>query len=201
MPTKFVMIDYESIQPESLSSIEHEQYKVLVFVGANQAKVPFELAEALQRMGSNAQYIKISGNGPNALDFHIAYYIGRFAAGEPAATFHIISKDTGFDPLIQHLISKNVIVTRSKSLLQTVSSKTAISKSLEERLDVIATQLLRPKASNPRTVKTLSSFISSLFLKVELTEKEIASLISGLKVQGTIQVNENKVTYAPRPAE
>ena len=45
----------------------------MVFVGANQRRVPFDMASAIQRMGDKAEYIKISGNGPNALDFHIAY--------------------------------------------------------------------------------------------------------------------------------
>jgi hypothetical protein len=31
-------------------------FKVLVFVGANQAKVPFELASALQALGGSAEY-------------------------------------------------------------------------------------------------------------------------------------------------
>jgi len=51
-------------------------------------------------MGERAEYVRISGNGSNALDFHIAFYIGQLAAHEPDAYFHIISKVTGFDPLI-----------------------------------------------------------------------------------------------------
>ena len=37
------------------------------------------------------------------LDFHIAYYLGDLAVKEPDADFYILSKDTGFDPLIEHL--------------------------------------------------------------------------------------------------
>jgi hypothetical protein len=98
-----VLIDFENIQPSSLEALTHDHFRVLVFVGANQTRVPFEIAAAIQRMGESAEYIKISGNGPNALDFHIAYYIGKLASQEPGAYFHIISKDTGFDPLVQHL--------------------------------------------------------------------------------------------------
>jgi hypothetical protein len=76
---------------------------VLVFVGAGQAKVTFELASVLQRMGEQAAYIKATGSGRNAVDFHIAYYMGQIAAKEPDAAFYVVSKDTGFDPLLQHL--------------------------------------------------------------------------------------------------
>ena len=37
--------------------------------GSNQAKIPFELAAALQSLGSDATYVKIGGNGPNAVSY------------------------------------------------------------------------------------------------------------------------------------
>ena len=47
--------------------------------------------------------MKIGGNGKNALDFYLAFYVGDLAAKDPEAGFHILSDDTGFDPLIKHL--------------------------------------------------------------------------------------------------
>ena len=49
------------------------------------------------------ELVRLTEPGKNALDFHIAYYLGQLALKEPDAFFHIVSKDTGFDPLIQHL--------------------------------------------------------------------------------------------------
>ena len=46
--TNIVLIDFESVQPETLAALERDQFKVIVFVGASQAKVPFEVATALQ---------------------------------------------------------------------------------------------------------------------------------------------------------
>lgn len=66
--TNIILIDFESVQPESLEALGHHQFKVMIFIGASQTKVPFEIATALQQMGSKAEYIKISGNGKNALD-------------------------------------------------------------------------------------------------------------------------------------
>jgi len=56
----------------------------------------------MQSLGSAAQYIKMTGTGKSALDFHIAYYIGELAVRNPNAHFHVISRDTGFDPLLTH---------------------------------------------------------------------------------------------------
>ncbi len=103
MRTNYVLIDLENVKPAAFELLNHDHFRVMVFAGSNQPKVPVDFADSLQRLGGKTGYIMISGNGPNALDFHIAYYIGRLAAENPNAYFHIISKDTGFDPLIRHL--------------------------------------------------------------------------------------------------
>ena len=108
MAVNYVLIDFENVQPRNLEILRHHSFRVLVFVGANQSKVPIDLATAMQALGASAQYVKIEGSGKNALDFHIAYYIGEFAAKEPGAHFHIISRDSGFDPLIRHLKNKKI---------------------------------------------------------------------------------------------
>ena len=101
MPTNYVLIDFENVQPRNLEILASHPFKVFVFVGANQVKIPYDLATAMQGLGENAKYIKITGNGPNALDFHIAFYVGELSTHDPEGYFHIISKDTGFDPLIK----------------------------------------------------------------------------------------------------
>ena len=116
MRPNIVLIDFESVQPASLAALAADHFRVKVFVGATQSKLPFDLVTATQQMGNRAEYIKIAGVGPNALDFHIAYYIGRLAAHEPEAFFHIISKDTGFDPLIQHLKDNKIFCGRWQAL-------------------------------------------------------------------------------------
>lgn len=69
LPTNYVLIDFENVQPKNLEVLAEHPFKVLVFVGANQAKVPFDLAAAMQKLGDNASYIKITGSGQNAFGF------------------------------------------------------------------------------------------------------------------------------------
>lgn len=195
MRTNFILIDFENVQPKALPILDAEHFKVIVFVGANQTKLSFETALALQKMGAKAEYIKISGNGSNALDFHIAYYIGVLSAQEPDAFFHIISKDTGFDPLIQHLKTKKVFAARSRDVGEIPLLKAANSKNPTEKFAVIIRNLQQRGASKPRTVKTLSSTISSLFQK-QLTDEELTSLLKELQSKGLVTINETKVTYA-----
>jgi hypothetical protein len=155
--TNYVLIDYENVQPTVLTVLEQAHFKVIVCVGANQAKISFDVASAIQRMGTNASYIKISGNGPNALDFHIAFYVGQLSAAEPDAYFHIISKDAGFDPLITHLKSKKIFASRSNDVMEIPIVKAANSKTPVEKQAVILANLKQRGSSKPRTIKTLSS--------------------------------------------
>jgi hypothetical protein len=190
-----VLIDYENVQPATLSVLAQEYFKIIVFVGANQAKVAFDIVESLQKFGDRASYVKIAGNGPNALDFHIAYYIGSLAAADPGAFFHIISKDTGFDPLIAHLKSKNIFARRSKDVADLPLLRAANSKSPTEKIAVIVDNLRPRGASRPRTVKTLSSTINSIFQK-SLSETELAKILERMAELGMIRIEGTKVSYA-----
>jgi hypothetical protein len=67
-------------------------------------------------MGTRAEYVRINGSGKNALDFHIAYYLGQLATQHPDAAFHVISRDTGFDPLVAFMRGRGIPVDRLASL-------------------------------------------------------------------------------------
>ncbi len=195
MRTNYILIDYENVQPSSFEGLDVEHFRVLVFVGASQTKLSFDTAAALQKLGSRAEYVKIAGNGSNALDFHIAFHIGLLATGDPTGFFHIISKDTGFDPLIQHLRERNVFASRSKDVSEIPLLKVANSRSLPEKIELVVSNLRQRGTSKPRTLKTLTSTIHSLFLK-QLSEPELSSLLKRLQAKGFITVDETKVTYA-----
>ena len=111
--TNFVLVDFENVQPKDIGLLKDGPFKVKVFFGPNQSKIPISLAAAFQSLGDNAEYIILETAGNNALDFHIAYYIGVLSSVEPTAFFHIISKDKGFDSLLKYLKGKRILAQRS----------------------------------------------------------------------------------------
>lgn len=195
MKTNYVLIDYENVQPESMARLCKDHFNVLVFVGENQSKVTFEVASALQQMGSRAEYIKITGNGKNALDFHIAYYLGQLVLKESDAFFHIVSKDAGFDPLIQHLKAQKILACRSVDVSEIPILKIATPKTQADQIALVIEDLKRRKASKPRAVKTLTSTISSMFQK-QLSEQQVEAIITALKKQGVLDISGTKVSYS-----
>ena len=191
----FVLIDYENVQPESLCDLANEQFRVLVFVGAQQSKVPFELANSLQNLGKRGYYVKIDQTGKNALDFHITYYLGQIAAAYPDGHFHIISRDTGFDPLASHLREQGVSVRRAASLQEIPLVKILLNKKMKELIEAATQRLLSLKGSKPRTLKTLSNTINSWFSK-KLSEAEVRAIIERLEAGGGVTVKNNRIEYA-----
>ena len=194
MPTNYVLIDFENVQPKNLEILKDHPFKIFVFVGANQTKVPFDLATAMQNLGEDAKYIKISGNGHNSLDFHIAYYIGELSLKDPNGYFHIISKDTGFDPLIKHLRAKKIRIHREKDLAEIPLLRISNATSDEEKIEAIVQNLAGRGQSRPRKAKTLANTINSLFTQ-KLDEKGLEILITKLKEQKYVQIDQGKVSY------
>lgn len=112
----FVLIDYENVHVKTLALLKSEEFNVRVFLGKSSTRIHSELAIAMQKLGARGDYIMLESSGSNALDFHIAYYLGVLVSANPDADFHVISKDTGFDPLIAHLKSREIAASRSVSI-------------------------------------------------------------------------------------
>lgn len=195
MRRNVVLIDFESVQPDSIDALNHEHFHVLLFCGANRSKVPFEIVATLQKLGPRAEYIKIAGVGPNALDFHIAYYIGCLAAEVSDAFFHIVSRDKGFDPLIQHLKSQKVLAIRSESIAEIPIVKNGAKKPPNERAEAFIAKLGQPKVTKPRTEKTMSSAIRSHF-QPNVDEAEAAQILKAMAATGFLSVEAGKIVYA-----
>src|SRR6478736_1406046 len=103
MANQYLLVDFENVQPDNLGALQPGEWRILVFLGQHQTRLELGLVQAVQAFGPNAQYIPIVGNGKDALDFHIAFYIGKLSGEQAGARFVIVSKDTGFDPLVKHL--------------------------------------------------------------------------------------------------
>jgi hypothetical protein len=213
MKPHFVLVDFENVQPRNLGHLQAGRFHIKVFVGASQSKITLELARALQAFGSDAEYIQIAGSGSNALDFHIAFYIGRLAAEHPQAGFTIVSRDTGFDPLIRHLAALDIVCTRVKAITDIVpgrsahvatptpaprrkqtTKKAAKAAPAPAHFDEVVARLVKLKAARPATLKKLGSSMLSWF-KPPLSEAEVDALLAQLARAGKITITGTKVSY------
>ncbi|MFO0820300.1 MAG: PIN domain-containing protein [Pirellulales bacterium] len=221
MRKTFVLIDLENVQPDGIGRLADARFHVLVFVGANQAKISFEIAESLQKMGGRAEYIRIASSGRNALDFHIAFYVGKIASAHSAACFQIVSRDTGFDLLIAHLQSQRICVHRveavekiplqlepSREAKVAPSEKPALvgtqlapgslgaerAKTTAERMELLIARLREKKPGKPNSVTSLKKLIVSYFRK-EITDKQADEVVRGMVDLGVFAISGQKVVY------
>ncbi|MCC6264501.1 MAG: hypothetical protein IT169_13060 [Bryobacterales bacterium] len=192
--TNYVLIDYENVQPADLETLHVPQVQVLLFVGANQTKIGVDLVIALQSMNGSGRIVRCSANGPNALDFHIAYYCGEIVAQDKNAFLHIVSRDTGFDPLITHMKGRKIQAQRVTELCQISFLKIARERSVSDRATAIV-EHFRKGTTRPRSLKTLSSTILTVFRKA-LSEQEVEAVVAELQKRKAVTVENGKLVYA-----
>lgn len=202
--TNFVLIDYENVQPADLSPLKGGTYEVRLFIGANQKSLKKNIVLSMQEMGERAQYIEVNEIRDNAVDFHIAYYIGNISSAIKDVCFHIISKDKGYDPLINHLNQKKLadckrferlediprLVTVSKAKPDVTESK----KKLDINIDIIIDKLKNMKGSRPGKLKALRSTISSWSGK-KLSDDDFSNIVNQLWNKKIIKETAGNITY------
>lgn len=190
-----LLVDYENIQSFDLSLIYEEDIRIEIFVGHNQNKLPIELVQTTQQFGQRVEWIKVEGTGNNALDFHIAFYLGKFSQEIEEVAFLILSKDKGFDPLVKYINKSKIKCRRIQSLLELFPEKTSLSPSKEAIAEVLEKLTKVQKNKRPRTKQTLTTYIKSILMKKQLSDQEINILVDTLFVQKKISESNNRLTY------
>lgn len=194
MKNNHVLIDYENVQPSIADALAQPVFKVWVFVGAQQAKVKFDLVELLQRKGQDARVVKIASSGRNALDFHMSYYLGRLATEDATAYFHIVGRDTGMDPLLEHMRLQGINVARVQNISDIAIVKASATETEDDKLSRIVEYLVRRGSQRPATLKTLTGSVAALF-QPRLPEPEAAALVEQLRVNGVFETEGAKLNY------
>ena len=97
----WAFVDYENVGSlESLNLSEYE--KVFVFCGPKNTKI--KLGTLPSDGFCSIELIGVTTMGTNNLDFHLAFHLGRFhELANENIVFHIISDDSGFNGLVNHL--------------------------------------------------------------------------------------------------
>ena len=115
MTKKLLLVDLENKQKVDLSLLD-SSFRAVIFVGANQNPPKASRRPATAHRFSRVDFLKISGAGKNALDFHIAFELGRTFETSPETQCFVLSGDKGFDPLLDHLKRSGMSCRRIESL-------------------------------------------------------------------------------------
>lgn len=116
----YYFVDYENVHSDGIMDCtELEKDDVVCVIYTEQAKnITLDVIEKLSRSGVTLELDKAGTGAKNALDFQLSSYLGYMIAkheGEDVR-YVIISKDTGFDRLIDFWGERGVTITRAPGL-------------------------------------------------------------------------------------
>lgn len=200
MPEHRVFVDFENVHAVDLSLLGAAGVAFTFFLGVRQTKLEVELVEKLIAHAPTIQMVRLAHEGKNALDFMLVHYLGRASVAEPACAFHIISKDKGYDPLVEHLQGSGFKVSRHPDFtsLPFAASKKPSSPPAAKKatmFDRVREHLAKNKRNRPKRKKSLASCLASLGGK-EVTPNQIETWIQKLIAAGCLQVDDQGlVTY------
>lgn len=119
MTKKLLLVDLENKHKVDLSPLD-ESVRAIIFVGANQNPPKASKKPATAHRFSRVDFLKISRAGKNALDFHIAFELGRTFETAPDTPCFVLSGDKGFNPLLNHLNANGMTCRRVESIAELV---------------------------------------------------------------------------------
>ncbi|MEO0077854.1 MAG: PIN domain-containing protein [candidate division WOR-3 bacterium] len=194
---RLLLVDFENVQQVELDQLD-DNFRVVIFVGSSQKSVPFELVTKAQQLGSRIEWYKVSGEGRNALDFFIAFHLGRVMDRPQKPECIVLSKDRGFDPLLRYLSEHGLNcrrITGLHELHQTHGPSSQPPFQSDQRVRRVVELLGRlEKRARPRRRRTLAQSISALYQK-KLSRQEIEQVISSMLAQNLITDSEGAITY------
>lgn len=199
-----VFIDYENV-PSLNGSTMPDGAVMYLFRGAKQKAIDDAALTTISRLGPGRfQSVTIAGEGKNALDFHVAFYLGEELTRSRATRCLIVSGDRGFDPLIHHLQKRGFDVSRHEDLSKAISAlapdvedvpRPAKPKPLPTLAKVIDLLARWPAKNRPRTRAGLAQILMTHYKGSGLDGPAAEALIRELVLKGVVAESNLKLSF------
>ncbi len=185
--TSHIFVDYENVHEIDLDLIGNKPVTVVIILGEKHKKVAWEMVQQILKYPGQVQVIEAGRSGRNALDFVLAYQLGVEATMHPSHSFHIVSRDTGFDRLVDFINKQHLKAQRHESFEAALvfPGKKAVPQA--DRVRIITERLTRKKKARPAKKKTLMSQINAEFGKA-LPAPEIEQIVQELVTNRVIEL-------------
>jgi hypothetical protein len=195
MKKYIILIDYENIQNIDLKPLINQDVQIYIFHGKDQKFTGPVLKTALEFGKEKFIPVEISGSGKNAADFHIAYFIGKLSKEIENPFFHIISKDTGFKPLVHYIKEVDKTYCLQEAAIADIPMlKLVQEESPKSHYDIVVDFLSKRKVPKPKMKNTLRNQIISV-CKKEINEAEADEIISQLIANNIITCKDEYISY------
>jgi hypothetical protein len=204
-PRNHVFVDFENVHHVEPAIFALKHLSLTILMGSRQSKLDADLVTKMLEHAADVHLVRLTAGGKNAVDFALAYYLGRAVLAHPGAYFHVISKDTGFDPLIEHLQSRHVRVRRhvDYAALNPMTTQPMAAGAAEadaptraaDMLAVVVERLRKHSNNRPKKKRTLLSHLKSTLGK-DATDADASGLLEKLVNAKKISIDaKDGVTY------
>lgn len=218
---KHLLIDFENVQPQNLDKLPTDDTHIWLFLGMVHKMLPVALMKSLLRFGDRVHLVHVQKTGKNALDFYLSYYLGQITATDPNAQIGILSRDGGYDILVEHILEsqqaqsivrlanidevqhEKITAAPPAPLIAANQQPETVPKpqqSLAPYFQAALTALRRPNAFRPSRLHNLQQNLYKHILCDLLTDKTdeermtiVVAITNKLKAQNLISVDEQGI--------
>jgi hypothetical protein len=220
-----LFVDWENKSPTGadLAQVRGAEYRLWILHGPHQKNFGADQFKAVLPLGDQVRVVQGIKSGRNAMDLHIAFYVGKAREQDRNAgvqgCYVIVSGDKDFDPLLAHLTSKEEKAGRADSipkalqLARTLVGGAALKPPPKPQpraapkpqpkpqprplVSAHATRVMEGLANpkrQPTTVKRLLNYIGSVLGK-ENSPAAVDRVVAELKALKVITVDGTKIGY------
>lgn len=112
------LIDIENVANSGFEGLENlsAEDSLLIFYSEKHSSINLSVHQKLEQSPARKEYLSIKTGGKNALDFQLVTWLGYRLAKVPQESYVIVSKDTGFDAVVDFWKKRGMNVSRNADL-------------------------------------------------------------------------------------
>ena len=107
-----VFVDFENVPSVDLSAIGPHPVEVTLLIGEKQRRLDLPLVRQIHEHAAKVTLVEVGASGRNALDMVLAWHLGKTMEQHAGDVYFVVSRDKDYDPLIRHLRTRDLDVTR-----------------------------------------------------------------------------------------
>jgi uncharacterized protein (DUF2267 family) len=150
-----LFLDFENVKPSpaDIAQVRGDHIRLWVVRGPHQNKFDATLAEAWQPLGDRVQFVRSFKAGKNAVDFHVAFCLGRAHRNDELqgqkALYIIVSRDKDFDVLFGYLGSLGSPLHRANTIPEALKLAASLGGQSAAKLPAAAREK-KPATPKPK---------------------------------------------------
>ncbi len=126
---RLYLVDYENVSDAGIVGIDELSSAdcVIVFYGSKIKTVAYESLIAITKSKATIEHLKAEKTAKNYLDFQLTTYLGYKLGTNHFDEIYVISKDSGFDAVVDFWTDKGYVIKRQTSIVlkETINKEVA----------------------------------------------------------------------------